>query len=98
MRYQFLSALAGTEAEAASAGADHAVLMLHDFVTDQRLLDKTAENFADWHRFCTTVFDCETPGPDQVPWCFEVPKPETMKARLYLAWAVTDFRSAILER
>jgi hypothetical protein len=30
MRYQLLSALAGTEIEAAAAGADYAVLMIHD--------------------------------------------------------------------
>jgi hypothetical protein len=98
MRYQFLSALAGTEAEAESNDADHAVLMLHDFMTDERPDDKTAEHAADWHRFCTTVFDCETPPADDVPWCFEVPAPETMQARLYLAWAVTDLRTATLEQ
>jgi hypothetical protein len=36
MRYQLLSALAGTETEAAAAGADHAVLMIHEFLTDTR--------------------------------------------------------------
>lgn len=97
MRYQFLSALAGTEAEAASAGADHAVLMLHDFITDQRCADKTAEHAADWRRFCTTVFDRDPPGPEHLPWCFEVPAPQTMTARLYLAWAVTDLRTSTLE-
>lgn len=97
VRYQFLSALAGTEAEAAYAGADHAVLMLHDFITDQRCADKTSEHAVDWHRFCTTVFDCDPPGPEHLPWCIEVPAPKTMTARLYLAWAVTDLRTSTLE-
>ena len=72
--------------------------MLHDFMTDERPADKTAEHAVDWQRFCTTVFDCETPGPQDVPWCFEVPAPEAMQARLYLAWAVTDLRAATLQR
>ncbi len=98
MRYQFLSALAGTEAEAATMNADHAVLMLHDFMTDDRPKDKTAEHATDWHRFCTTVFDCEPPDPQDVPWCYEVPAPKTMKVRLYLAWAITDLRTRTLEK
>lgn len=97
MRYQFLSALAGTETEAAAVGADHAVLMVHDFITDQRCEDKTAEHAADWHRFCTTVFDRAPPEPRYLPWCFEVRAPMTMTARLYLAWAVTDLRTSTLE-
>lgn len=97
MRYQFLSALAGTEAEAVDTGADHAVLMLHDFITDQRCAEKTAEHAVDWHRFCTTVFDREPPNPQHLPWSIEVPAPKTMKARLYMAWAVTDLRTSTLE-
>jgi hypothetical protein len=98
MRYQLLSALAGTEKEATLCGANHAILLLHDFVTDQRPLDRSAEHAQDWQRFCTTVFDREPPGADQVPWCIEVPAPAGMTARLYLAWAVTDLRTATLER
>ena len=36
MRYQLLSALAGSVAVAGHEKADHAVLMLHEFITDQR--------------------------------------------------------------
>lgn len=97
MRHQFLSALAGTEAEAADAGADHAVLMLHDFITGQRCADKTVEHAMDWQRFWTTVFDREPPDPQHLPWFIEVPAPKTMTARLYLAWAVTDLRTSTLE-
>jgi hypothetical protein len=96
MRYQLLSALAGTEAEAAKAGAQHAVLMIHEFLTDQRPEDKTAGHLADLHRFATTVFDYE-PRSESMPWCFEVPAPPSMTANLYLAWAVTDLRTATLE-
>jgi hypothetical protein len=97
MRYQLLSALAGTETEAAAAGADHAILMIHEFVTDQRPTDKTTAHMADFSRFTTSVFDCEHPGADELPWCFEVLAPSSMHARLYLAWAVTDLRTKTLE-
>lgn len=36
MRYQLLTALAGTLSEAEERGAQHAVLMVQDFLTDQR--------------------------------------------------------------
>jgi hypothetical protein len=68
VRYQFLSALAGTEAETGGSGAEHAVLMLHDFITDQRSADKTTEHAVDWHRFCTrsstvNLLGSVCPGP-----------------------------------
>jgi hypothetical protein len=97
MRYQLLSALAGTEAEAADAEAQHAVLMVHEFLTDQRPEDKTANHLADLHRFVSTVFDCEHLGAHPMPWCFEVPAPASMTARLYLAWGVTDLSAATLQ-
>jgi hypothetical protein len=96
MRYQLLSALAGTEAEATESGAKHAVLMVHEFRTDQRPEDKTASNMAELHRFVTTVFDCEHPSADWMPWCIEVPRPASMSAKLYIAWAVTDLTTATL--
>jgi hypothetical protein len=52
---------------------------------------------ADFSRFTSTVFDCEHPGANALPWCFEVPAPSSMDARLYLAWAVTDLRTTTLE-
>ena len=96
MRYQLLSALAGTEAEATESGATHAVLMVHEFRTDQRPEDKTASNMVQLHRFVTTVFDCEHPGAGATPWCIEVPAPASMSAKLYIAWAVTDLTTATL--
>jgi hypothetical protein len=97
MRYQLLSALAGTEAEATAAGADHAVLMIHEFLTDQRPMDRTAEHMADLRHFCATVLDCEPPDGLQVPWCFQAPAPGSLAANLYIAWAVTDLRRETLE-
>jgi hypothetical protein len=96
MRYQLLSALGGTEAEATDSGATHAVLMVHEFRTDQRPEDKTASNMVELHRFVTTVFDCEPPGADWMPWCIEVPTPASMSAKLYIAWGVTDLTTATL--
>lgn len=97
MRYQLLSALAGTEVEAADAEAQHAVLMVHELRTDQRPEDKTATHLADLHHFATTVFDRELPSGETTPWCFELPAPASMTARLYLAWAVTDLRATTLQ-
>ena len=97
MRYQLLSALAGTEAEANAAEADHAVLMIHEFLTDQRPEDKTAQHLADLRRFITSVFDREPPDAELTPWCFELPAPASMRTKLYVAWAVTDLRTATLQ-
>jgi hypothetical protein len=97
MRYQLLSALAGTQAEAAGVNAAHAILMVHEFRTDQRPEDKTQSNLAELHRFVTTVFDCEHPGPNGMPWCFEVPAPASTGEKLYIAWAVTDLTKSTLE-
>jgi hypothetical protein len=97
MRYQLLSALAGTEAEAAGTGADHAVLMLHEFITDQRPGTMIKHELA-VHDFATTVFDCEPPSSQKLPWCVEVQSPEGMAAKLYLARALTDLRVATLEQ
>jgi uncharacterized protein DUF6946 len=98
MRYQLLSALAGTQAEAAGIDAEHAILMVHEFRTDQRPENKTPSNLAELHRFVTTVFDCEHPGADGMPWCFEVPSPASTGAKLYIAWAVTDLTKSTLEK
>ena len=98
MRYQLLSALAGTVAVAAQEEADHAVLMLHEAITDQRPNDAAARHEDELRRFATTVFDREPPATQRLPWCLEVPSPEGMAAKLYLARAVTDFRTATLEQ
>jgi hypothetical protein len=65
-RYQLLSALAGTEVEAATRSADHAVLMLHDFGTDQRPSRQDGAVRKRLPRFATAVSDCEAPGAQQV--------------------------------
>jgi hypothetical protein len=97
LRYQLLSALAGTQAEAEASDARHAVLMLHTFLTDERPKEQSVKQFEDLKRFCQEVFDCEPRGTDQVPWCVEVRSPAGMSAKLYLAWAITDLRTQTLE-
>ena len=97
MRYQLLSALAGTVAVAGHEKADHAVLMLHEFITDQRPGHASVRHEDDVRRFATTVFDQEPPSSERVPWCLEVPSLKGMSAKLYLARAVTDLRAATLE-
>lgn len=97
LRYQLLTALAGTVSEAKGHGAHHAVLMVHEFLTDQRDDEGIIEEHEqDLGNFCTTVFDVEPPGRQQTPWCVEVPD-ETRGVRLYLARAITDLRALTLE-
>ena len=73
MRYQLLTALAGTLSEAEEQGAQHAVLMVHEFLTDERPNEEIVrEHDRDLHNFATTVFDREPPSAQQAPWCIDV--------------------------
>ena len=96
--YQLLTALAGTLSEAAAHEAGHAVLFVHEFLTDQRR-DATVldDHLDDLQRFSTAVFGVEVPGHRALPWCLPVPSlPEAPALRLYLAHAVTDLRERAL--
>jgi hypothetical protein len=99
LRYQLLTALAGTLSEAESYQARHAVLMIHEFLTDERdRPDVVQTHDRDLWNFCTTVLDLEPPGGDQAPWCVSAgPVEETADVQLYLARAVTDLRTRTLE-
>lgn len=97
-RYQLLTALAGTLSEAATHKASHAVLFVHEFLTDQRreatILE---EHHNDLRRFSAAVFGVDIPGHWDVPWCVPVPPlPEALELRLYLGHAVTDLRRQAL--
>jgi hypothetical protein len=73
LRYQLLTALAGTLSEAEKQDAQHAVLMVHEFLTDQRPgNDVLLEHDRDLHNFVTTVFDQEPPSGHHAPWCVNV--------------------------
>jgi hypothetical protein len=100
VRYQLLTALAGTISEAQAHGARHAVLMVHEFVTNERnRLDVIEEHDRDLWNFCTTVFGLEPPDRTECPWCIAVgTAAEAPDVELYLARAVTDLRTATLER
>ena len=100
LRYQLLTALAGTISEASARDARHAVLMVHEFLTDQRADERMIEQHEkDLWNFCTTVFGVEPPGREPVPWCVEVPEAHDAPGlKLYLAHAITDLRTVTLER
>jgi hypothetical protein len=100
LRYQLLTALAGTLSEAEVQGAQHAVLMVHEFLTDERPKEELLlERDRDLHNFVTTVFDQEPPLGHQAPWCINVSgMPWAGDRHLYLARAITDLRTATLER
>jgi hypothetical protein len=96
LRYQLLTAWAGTLADA--AGAAHAVFALHEFRTDERPEDRSAHNRNELDRFADAVLGCELPGR-MPPWCVRVPDVEGINARLYIAHVVTDLRrDHLLER
>jgi hypothetical protein len=99
LRYQLLTALAGTISDALAHDARHAVLMVHEFLTDQRADKRMIERHEkDLWNFCTTVFGVEPSGREQVPWCVEVPEAHDAPGhRLYLARAITDLRTVTLE-
>ena len=100
LRYQLLTALAGTIAEASAIGAAHAVLMLHDFRTDERRDDLASEHDDQLRAFARAVFGVDTPPRGSVPWCVHLGSvAEAPTLELYLAWAVTDLSSsAVLRR
>jgi hypothetical protein len=99
MRYQLLTALAGTLSESEDQGAQHAVLMVHEFLTDERPNEEVLlEHDRDLHNFVTTVFDQEPPSGHQAPWCVNVSgMPWAGDRNVYLARAITDLRTATLE-
>jgi hypothetical protein len=99
MRYQLLTALAGTLSEAEERGAQHAVLMVHEFLTDERPnAEIVREHDRDLHNFVTTVFGLEPPSAQQAPWCVDVSgMPWSSNRKLYLARAISDLRTSTLE-
>lgn len=94
LRYQLLTAWAGTVVDAAKAA--HAVFALHEFRTDERPDDKSSANAAELARFADAVLGCELPGLHAVPWCVRVPDLDGVDAALYVAHVVTDLRRVAL--
>jgi molybdenum cofactor cytidylyltransferase len=94
LRYQLLTAWAGTLADAAEAA--HAVFVVHEFRTDDRPADKSRVITAELSDSADAVLGCEIPTADAVPWCVELPRVREVPARLYLAHVVTDLRGDAL--
>jgi hypothetical protein len=94
LRYQLLTAWAGTLTNA--AGAAHAVLVLHEFRTDQRPDDKSTLNGAELIHFGEAVLGCNLPHSRTIPWCFRVPDLAGVSAALYVAHVVTDLRTRVV--
>jgi hypothetical protein len=99
MRYQLLTALAGTLSEAEEQGAEHAVLMVHEFLTDERSdAEIVRDHDRELHNFATTVFGLEPPSAEHAPWCVDVSgMPWSGNRKLYLARAISDLRTSTLE-
>jgi hypothetical protein len=96
LRYQLLTAWAGTLADADATA--HAVFALHEFRTDQRPEDKSSHNGAELARLADAVLGCTLPPAGSVPWCVRVPDVAGVPARLYVAHVVTDLRGAALAK
>ena len=94
LRYQLLTAWAGTVADA--RGADHAALVVHEFRTDERPDDKTSSNAAELARFGQLALSADLPTDGSLPWCARVPDLEDVDAAMYVAHIVTDLRSAAI--
>jgi hypothetical protein len=94
LRYQLLTAWAGTLSDAAEAA--HAVFALHEFRTNERPDDKSAINEAELARFAKVVLGCDFPGARSIPWCIQVPDAAGVAAALYVAHVVTDIRDAAI--
>jgi hypothetical protein len=94
LRYQLLTAWAGTLAD--SADTAHAVFAVHEFRTDQRAEDKSVLNGAALTRFADAILGCDLPAPGAAPWCVRVPDVAGIHAALYVAHVVTDVRGAAL--
>lgn len=94
LRYQLLTAWAGTLVSA--AGAEHAVLAVHEFRTEERPKDKSRVNADELGRFASAVLGCELPDADGIPWCVRVPDVANVDVALYVAHVVTDLRSLAL--
>jgi hypothetical protein len=79
LRYQLLTAWAGTLADAAEAS--HAVFALHEFRTNEHPRDRSEINEAELARFANVVLGCELPDPRTIPWCIRVPVSQTSLPR-----------------
>jgi hypothetical protein len=94
LRYQLLTAWAGTITDAVDMA--HAVLVLHEFRTDQRPDDMTTHNGAELTRFADAVLGADLPVASTLPWCLRVPDVANVEAAMYVAHVVTDLRTAAL--
>jgi hypothetical protein len=90
LRYQLLTAWAGTLADALDV--QHAVFAVHEFRTDQRPEDKSKTIGDELIAFGKVVLGCELPTAGSTPWCVPVQVPDA-DAQFYLAHLVTDLRS-----
>ena len=89
LRYQLFSATARALAAAKDAGANHAVVFVHEFATAATKPSKRAANDAALHAFLQALFGAE-PSGDQ--WCvgpFRVPGSDRISHSVELWYAKT---------
>lgn len=95
LRYQLFTAAAGTVSEARKRGARQTVLIIHDFLTDER----PSHTRAALEDFVAVVFPDSTLPDDTEPWCTKAELPAAIQGdddlRFFLAHAVSDFRPRV---
>lgn len=98
LRYQLLTAAAGSLAYARDAGASFAVLVIHEFKTDKTCDQRHARNAEDYQAFLSRLGGVQAVGPEPpsgMHW-FTVPGTPLFApgSRLLIGKVVTDCRRA----
>jgi hypothetical protein len=99
LRYQLLTAVAGTLAYAKAEGASTAMLLVHEFVTNRTKASLHARNDADCRAFLTALGEPATPLSSSVAGPFNVPGAPLFSdlPALLIGKVVTDRRSGDAE-
>ena len=99
LRYQLLTALAGTLSEARKQNCEIAVLMVHDFRTNERPTDMRTKHDEELRAFREVVFGAHVSDGASHPRCWHLgPFCDTPDVDLYLVWAFTDLRDVALRQ
>lgn len=93
IRYQLLTATATVLSEADRRSSERAVLVVHEFLTDQTENEKHVRNATDWEAFLDLLADSPKPGQLIGPINVSGQPLLDSPARLYLGKATRNLRS-----
>lgn len=94
LRYQLLTATAGTLAYATREQTSLAALIVHEFITDKTNAERRAENAADLDRFLQRLAGTaiSSPGPDSLSGPFSVPNSSPFRGIPLLVGKIASHR------